>query len=252
MSDTTHDGRLRLVPLVSTLAGIEKPVLNLDQIFDLAMKDEVRLYVRLPSDRAAHVDHLLPMVTHRRSSLYRTSDLWGLSRYTPKSDLIHPEVTHVALDPDQAEELKTHRISEEAVFSSGLALHPNSALAQAGWWVPCQFGASLVICPAVMTTDTEKRRRGFRPRYLKTTPEDVFVDEQFTAKLPPIENDEEEDRFQLRSRAPAVFVLYVAAKHFYGPTRPDSVNQKTVMKWFNDHKNQAVAWASSNLKNTRS
>ena len=135
MSGTYQDSRLRLVPLVSTLASISKPMLDLDQILDLAMKGEVRFYVRLPPDKVTYGDAFLPVITNRRSSRYVVDASWW-SRYSPESSQIHPEVSHLALDLDQAEELKTSRLSVEAAFSSGLVPLPESALAQAGWWLP--------------------------------------------------------------------------------------------------------------------
>lgn len=219
MSDTYQDRRVRLVPLIATLASIEKPMLDLDQILDLAKKGDVRLYVRLPDHKVAYVDAHLPVITNRRSSSFRSDALWHLSRYWPEFGEIHSEVSHVALDPDQAEELKTNRLSAEMAFSSGLSPHPDSALAQGGWWVPCQFGASLVICPKVLETDIEKRRRGVRRNLLETTPEDVYVDERAAALLEYPQASFHEDPLYLRTRAPGVYALYRAAAKFYEPLK---------------------------------
>ncbi|MDE2465022.1 MAG: hypothetical protein KGO02_15075, partial [Alphaproteobacteria bacterium] len=146
MNGANHD-ELRLMPLLAALENISKPALNLEQVLDLAMKGDVGLYVRIPPGRVAYVDPSIPVITHRRSGPYFAID-WGLSFYHPRSDRIHPEVTHLALDPDQAEDLKLRTSTDEMVFSSGLSLHPDRILAESGWSVPCQYGASLVVCPA--------------------------------------------------------------------------------------------------------
>lgn len=216
MSGTYQDSRLRLVSLVSTLATISKPMLDLDQILDLAMKGEVRLYVRVPPDKVAYVDSFLPVITNRRSSRYVVDAQWGLSHYSPEFDQIHPEVSHLALDLDQAEELKTSRLSTESAFSSGLAAHPDPKLAQAGWWLPCQFRASLVICPTSVKTGIGKRSALVRRKVLKTTPEDVYVDERVAALLEYPQESIQDDPLCLSKRAPGVYVLYCAAAKFYG------------------------------------
>jgi len=226
MSDTYQDKRIRLVQLIATLANIEKPLLDLGQVFDLAMKGEVHLYVRLPPDKVAYVDELLPIVIHRRSSMY-FMDMGDFTRYSPLSHQIHPEVTHVAIDPDQAGELKTKRLTSDMAFASGLSLHPESMLAQEGWWVPCQFGASLVICPAPPESEAEKKRQRVRRNVLETTPEDVYVDERITALLECPHASIDDDPYYLRNRAPGVYVLYRAAANFYEPLNKAKNHEET-------------------------
>ena len=215
MSGTCQDSRLRLVPLIDTLASISKPMLDLDQILDLAIKGEVQLYVQLPSDKVAYVDDLLPVITHRRSSRYVVDASWHVSQYSPEFSQIHPEVSHLALDPDQAEELKTSGLSAETAFSSGLTPHHDSALAQAGWWLPCQFGASLVICPTAVKTGIETKRLIVRRKLLKTMPKDVYVDERVATMLEYPQASIQDDPLYLQKRAPGVYVLYCAAAKFY-------------------------------------
>jgi hypothetical protein len=227
MNGTYQDGRLRLVSLVSTLASISKPMLGLDQILDLAKKGDVRLYVRLPADKVAYVDELLPIVVHRRSSMY-VRDMGDFTRYSPLSHQIHPEVTHVALDPDQAEELKTKRRTEDMAFGSGLSLHPNGTLAEAEWWVPCQFGASLVICPVPPESEDEKKRQRVRRNVLRNTPEDVYVDEYVLTLLQDPLATNREDPFLLRRRAPGVYVLYCAARDYYAALKAKKISFKKV------------------------
>lgn len=230
MSGTDQDGRLRLVPLVTTLAGIEEPALDLNQVFELAMKGEIRLYVRIPSDMVTYVDPLLPVVTHRRSSLHFPDASWRFSLYSPRFSQIHPEVTYVALDPDQAEELKATRSTEEMVFSSGLSPHPDSTLAQAEWWVPRQFGSSLVVCPALPapTSEAELKRQRVRRTLLKTTPDDVYVDERFVSMLEDSHASIHDDPYYLRGRAPAVYVLFWAAKNYYAAMRANQITFEDV------------------------
>jgi len=231
MSDTYQDKRIRLVPLIATLGSIEKPLLNLDQLFNLAMKGEIHLYVRLPTDKVAYVDELLPIVTHRRSSMY-IRDMGDFTRYSPLSHQIHPEVTHVALDPDQAGELKTKQLTSDMAFASGLSIHPESTLAQEGWWVPCQFGASLVICPAPpeteTETETEKKRQRVRRVWLEATPKDVYVDEGIVALLTEPQASNLDDLFQYRDRAPGVYALYCAARDYRAALKAKQISFEVV------------------------
>lgn len=213
MSDTHQDDRLQLVPLVATLTSIEKPLLDLGQVFDLAMKGDIRLYVRLPPGKVAYVDEFLPIVVRRQSSMY-IRDMGDFTRYSPLSHQMHPEITHVALDPDQAGELKTKRVTSDMAFASGLARHPDSTLAQAGWWMPRQFGASLVICPAPPESEAEKKRQRVRRIWLKAAPEDVYVDENIVALLTDPQASSRDDPFHHRDRAPGVYVLYCAARDY--------------------------------------
>jgi len=83
MSDTNQVDRLRLVPLTTTLAGIEKPQLDLSVIFDLAFRGEIRLYARVPPGKVVYVDSFLPTIIHRRSSVF-LSDTGDLTRYNPQ------------------------------------------------------------------------------------------------------------------------------------------------------------------------
>lgn len=217
MRDTNQAGRLRLVALVASLAKVAKPLLNLDQMLDLAKKGEFRLYARIPPGKVAYVDELLPIVTHRRSSVYRADGSWHLSVYSPQSAQIRPEVSHVALDPDQAEDLRARRRTDEMVFASGLSAHPENTLGQAGWWVPSQFSTSLVICPILPAppSDAGKSRQRTRRISLKVVPEDVYVDERVIALLEEKSASLDDDPHYLRNRAPGVYALYQAAKRYH-------------------------------------
>lgn len=221
MSDTNQDDRLRLVPLVATLAEIEKPQLDLGNVLDMALRAEIRLYARVPTDKVVYVDKFLPIVTHRRSSVF-PQDLGDFTRYNPLSCQFHPEITHVALDPDHAGELKaaSHPTSDMA-FASGLMQHPDRTLAQAGWWVPCEFGASLVICPAPPESEAEKKRQRVRRLSLTTTPEDVYVDERVVAVLEDPHGTLDSDPFGLCRRAPGIYALYRVARHYHSAMEAD-------------------------------
>lgn len=222
MNGTNQDDRLRLVPLVATLAEMENPQLYLSQVLDLALREQIRLYRPVPPGKVAYVDASLPVVTHRRSSLF-FPPIGDFTRYDPKSAQIHPEVTHVALDPDHAKELKVEalRVSSDMAFASGLTRHPDDALALAGWLVPRQFGTSLVICPALPNTEKEERRQLVRRVYLTTTPEDIFVDERVFAVLAAPQGTEDNDPYTLCRRAPGVYALYFVAKHYHSAIKAD-------------------------------
>lgn len=72
--------------------------------------------------------------------------------------------------------------------------------------------------------------------------EDVPIDDQ--GLPPPMNTDRElEDPFQLQSRAPGVFVLYAAAKHFYGSGHVVSASQRNVESWLRDANNPIAKWA---------
>jgi hypothetical protein len=237
MSDTNQDDRLRLVPLVATLADIKKPSLNQDQIFDLAMKGEIRLYVRLPSEKVAYVDMFLPIVNHRRSSVWMR-DMGDFTRYNPLSSRIHREITHVALDCDQAGELKTGTTEEtktaeiktttEDAFASGLMQHPDDTLAQAGWLIPCEFGGSIVICPAPPESESEKKLQRVRRTSITTISEDVYVDAGIVALLTNPQASNRDDPFQYCDHAPGVYALYCAARDYHAALKEKRISFEVV------------------------
>jgi hypothetical protein len=206
MSGRYQEQRIRLVPLVSTLKNIAKPLLELDQILDLAASGEIRLYVRIPSDKVAYVDELLPIVIHRRSSLL-FRDMGDFDRYSPKTHQLHPEVTHLALDPDHAGELKTRGHTSDMAFASGLSEPIDERLAQAGWWVPCQFGKSLVVCAAPVQLEAGKWPKGVRRHWVTTEPDDVYVDACVVSLLEDPHGSVDDDPYYLRNRAPGVYAL---------------------------------------------
>jgi len=221
MSDTNQDDRLRLVPLVATLAEIEEPQLDLSKVCDLAIRGEIRFYTRVPPDKVVYVDDFLPIVIHRRSSV-SFRDMGDFTRYNPQSSQFHPEITHVALDPDHAGELKAaSHFTSDMAFASGLMQHPDLTLAQAGWWVPCQFGASLVVCPAPTEIDDKKKRQHVRRTLLGTTPEDVYVDERVIAMLEDPEGTLDSDPYSLCRRAPGIYALYCVARHYHHAMEAD-------------------------------
>lgn len=234
MGGANPDARLRLVPLISTFVSITKPLLELDQVFDLAKRGEIRLYVRIPPDKVAYVDGSLPIVSHRRSGTYRSDGSWYLSYYWPQSSQIRPELTHVALDPDQAEDLKREGLTSEMVFSSGLQPHPEGALAQAGWLAPCQYGTSLVICPTLPTPTSavEKRTQRVRRSLLKARPEDILIDERVISLLQ--DPSSPDDPFCHRERAPLVHALYAAAERFHGALKEKTISFEVVQDYMVD------------------
>lgn len=224
MSSSSHD-ELRLMPLVATLESIAKPALNLEQVLGHAMKGEVGLYVRLPPHMVAHVDTSIPIIPHRRTSRYIPPDQFFCT-YSTRSYWLHPEVTHVALDPDLAEDLKLKGSTDETIFPSGLSPHPDKIMAEAGWLVPCHFDASLVICPPPLATGTEKRR--VRRRCLKATLEDIQVDERILGLLDGSHGSHNDDPYFLRDRSHGMYVLYLAAKRYYAALKAKTVDIKMV------------------------
>lgn len=229
MIDAYQDKRIRLVPLIATLASIEKPLLALGQVYDLAMKGEVHLYVQIPTDKIAYVDSSQPIVIHPRSRMF-TSDTGfsGFLAHSPFSYKSHPEVTHLTLDPVQAEELKTRRITGHNAFASGLSLHPDSLLAQAGWSVPCQFGALLVIGPAPPELEAENKITYVSVLWLQVTPEDVYVDARIVALLTEPQAPDLDDLFQYRDRAPGVYTLYCAARDYHAALKEKRISFKVI------------------------
>lgn len=222
MSSSSHD-ELRLMPLVATLESIAKPALNLEQVLGLAMMGEVSLYVRLPPDMVAYVDTSIPIIIRRRSSTYWPPDQY-LSVYSPRFGQIHPEVTHVALDTNQAEDLKLRASTDETIFHSGLSPHPDRVMGEAGWFAPCRFGASLVICP----TQAEKGRRTVRRSCLKATLEDIQVDERILGLLDGSHDSHNDDPYFLRDRSHGMYVLYLAAKRYYAALKAKTIDIKMV------------------------
>jgi len=226
MSNNDHK-ELRLLSLVAAIKSVAKPALTLEQVLDLAFKEEVRLYAKLPPGTVAHVDSSIPIVTHRRSGQYQPPDQF-LCRYSPRFGRIHPEVTHVALDPDQAKDLKLRTSTDEMAFSSGLSPHPDRILAEAGWLAPCQFDTSLVICPALLTNEAERRSHTVRRKRLKATLEDILVDERILSLLDGSQGSRNEDRYFLRDRSHGMYVLYLAARRHYAALKAKTVDIKVV------------------------
>lgn len=222
-----NQDELRLMPLLAAVESIAKPAFNLEQILSLAVMGEVCLYVQLPPERVVYVDPRIPIITRRRSGAHFELD-WGLSFYSSRSGLIHPEVTHLALDPDQAEDLKQRKSTDEMVFCSGLSLHPDGILAEAGWLVPCQFGASLVVCSASLSTEVEKNRRSVRRVMLRSTLEDILVDERILDLLDGSQGSRNDDPFGLRARSPGMYVLYCAAKRYHAALKAKAIDIEMV------------------------
>jgi len=106
-------------------------------------------------------------------------------------------------------------------FTSGLMQRSGHTLAQAGWLVPCQFGASFVICPAPSSTESERKRLNVRRIYLTTTPEDVYIDERVVAVLADPQGTLDSDPYGFCRRAPGVYALYRVAKHYYAAIKAD-------------------------------
>lgn len=230
MSGTNKDDRLRLVPLVKMLAKAEKPQHGLSEIFDLAFRGKIRLYRRVPADNVVYVDLLMPIITHRRSSMF-PRDMGYFNRYSPKYDQIHPEIKYVALDPDHADELKAgSRVSSDTAFASGLMEHPDHVLAQLGWLVPCQFSTALVVCPTVPDVEIEERRRLVRHVLLTTTPEDVYVDERILAAPTDPQAPPDNDPYSLCRRAPGVYALHCIARHYHSAIKADRTKFAQVQK----------------------
>lgn len=222
MSNNNHE-ELRLLSLVAAFKSVAKPALTLEQLLDLAFIGGISLYVRLPPGMVAHVDPWIPIITHRRSGPYQPPDQF-MCRYSPRFGQIHPEVTHVALDPDQANDLKLRASTDETAFSSGLSPHPDRIMAEAGWLAPCQFDTSLVICPAFLTTDAERRSKTVRRKWLKATLEDIQVDERILDLIDGSQDSRNDDPYFLRDRSHGMYVLYLAARRYYAALKAKTLD----------------------------
>ncbi|WP_159082235.1 hypothetical protein [Rhodanobacter thiooxydans] len=62
---------------------------------------------------------------------------------------------------------------------------------------------------------------------------------------PPATWSDKDDPFNLRSRAPGVFVLYVAAKHFFGSEGTDPASQRAVADWIKRPSALVQEWIST-------
>ncbi|MEW9623201.1 hypothetical protein [Rhodanobacter geophilus] len=72
--------------------------------------------------------------------------------------------------------------------------------------------------------------------------EDVPEEDQPLPPPLPMMKLEEDDPFNLRSRAPAVFVLYAAAKYFFDEPRYPPIKQNLLEDWFSDRRVPVIAW----------
>ncbi|BDU22238.1 hypothetical protein [Dyella sp. GSA-30] len=259
MSDIDLNGRIRLVPLVATLAGISRPALDLDLVLTLALEGKVQLYARVPPDRVVYVDSTLPVTTGRRFSGPWTGVMGGdEARYTPQSDRILPDVNFLRLDGDLAEDFQmTVRWTRagwasDITFPSGLQPHRRADLAKEGWLEPCEFGTALVVCPALTPEEVEQWHRVSR-KHLRVPLDDVYVDEQVTVILKygyaPI-RDASEYLYQVEG----VYVLYCAAALFYAElkdaprgTKKNTSKKTAARSTQNDIVERAAAWMREKL-----
>jgi len=226
MSNNNHE-ELRLLSLVAAIKSIAEPALTLEQVLDLALKKEVRLYAKLPPGIVTHVNSSLSIVMLGAEMSYQISEAVALN-YSFNSPHIHPEVTHVVLDPLEAETFKVWKATTAKAFISGLKSHPDSSLAKIGWLVPCQFDGPLVTCPTSPRTETEKRRGRTRSNVIEVTLDDIQVNERLLDLLDGSLRSLSDVPHFLRERTYGVYVLYCAAKQHHAALKAKTIDIKEV------------------------
>ena len=242
MSDTDPQTRIRLVSLALTPSGTPRPKQDVDRAFEFAMGGEVRLYAALPPGKKTYVNPGLRVVTKsdRGHTTHKVDGSSAMADYSDRADLIQPDVTYVALDPDHVKDLRTLRRAEGSTFPSGLAPHPIEALARDGWMVPRQFPSSLDLCSAAEAAEGRTRTMADRTGGITISyptgginfePMDILVDERDIALLENQQASDRDDPYHLQDRSPGVFVLYCAAERYYEQLEREEVTREDVAMW---------------------
>jgi hypothetical protein len=239
---TEHDAPVDLVPLVEIAAEAsqQRHILALAAAFT-----RPSLYIQIPSGKAAYSSNLKRSVHDDTSwqTQQRVAEARSKGVLVIRNPTLCHDISFVALAPEDVRRLAITGVVHLQQFIGGI----KAISAQGG----------LEYMPAVLCLRPALEPVGSSPLILDS-PEhatrvelrDVLLDRSTMGLLTDFADaDEGDNPFNLRVRAPGVFVLYAAAKHFFGPNPPDSFDQGSVKKWLLDDRNQAVSWACRSFNN---
>ncbi len=265
MSEAKQDRRLRLVPLVFTEQGIPRSGQEIDLVLNWAARGKTRLYIEVPPTDVAYADPNFTAGRRPSGTEMRTLSTNGSEfrehmgkppRITRHDDddsslmitlggEVHPEVTHLALGPWHAEELRTQYRTTLNIFPASLKPHSDARLAQQGWLISSQIPSALRLCSSDRVTDgvvtslLVDQHLGSKARFhseLSSSPAvveqkniliDALLEDELTVKL----GKPQEDPYGLRDGAYGVYLLYCAAENFYRLLVNEQVQRDDVELW---------------------
>lgn len=232
---------IRLVPLMDAAPDTERR----QQILGLAAGGKVRLYTQVPPGLMAYAERHAASEDADHDSHYAHHSITlpeklAIDQARREGRPVYPdplpEVAFVALKSSDARTLLTSRSVLSQVFFHGLRFPPAVAHQPLDVYVPVKF--STMIC---LQTDAD----GHPPRpwvpptgaqTLRLTWDDVRIDDQVPSSLKTLMAMDRspralDDPHDLRERAPGVFVLYAAARHFYPSGMNRKIKREEVTTW---------------------
>lgn len=281
MSGVEQDPTAHLVSLIEVAPDPRQQ----DRILTLAADGEVRLYVPKSPGLDVYVasskHHLYYGITRLLEERVDETQLG--SSPTPTNPVLSSEIQYLALVPLDALRLLNGWLAIVEWFDGGLkvtrsdAMHPHGRLEYVAArfffgregailnddgtpWFGLQVNRRDVLldrrmlgltvdsnansAPSVATSaiDTRAGAISYQPEPRLSLDESI---KEKPLASPSLAMQEVEDAFQLQSRAPGAFVLYSAAKHFFGPNHADTASQRAVANWIKNPSVQIRDWIST-------
>jgi hypothetical protein len=236
----SHEEPIRLVSLTTSLTNATKR----NRLLQLAAKGEASLYVSVPPGKVAYAESL--GIDRPRTILTNRFDRTrALTRHQASGGgpaitypVAHPEIRFLKLKPIDAASLKAAGTVDVHWFSAGLKLQSTDAEDSEGWLVPYTFLPPFCLRSAELSGQESPFDLGLiidaAPEHtLKIGSGDLYIDARIPAALMSGSPSPEvvDDPYGLVDRAPGVFVLYCAAKHFYGNEASPKGSRDEVMEW---------------------
>ncbi|UJM85099.1 hypothetical protein [Rhodanobacter denitrificans] len=203
------------------------------------------LYIQIPSGKAAYSSNLKRSVHDDTSwqTQQRVAEARSKGVLVIRNPTLCHDISFVALAPEDVRRLAITGVVHVQRFIGGV-----KAISAQG--DPEYMHAVLCLRPALEPVGSSPLILDSPEHATRVELRDVLLDRGAMGLLTGLADaDGGDNPFNLQVRAPGVFVLYAAAKHFFGPNPPDSFNQGTVKKWLLDHRNQAVSWAYRSFNN---
>lgn len=233
MSDR-HQGRG--VQLVSLMKGLPNAK-SRDRLLTLATHGSVHLFVAVPPGQVVYGESLglgASRSYHQAQALAKIA----LGAEGIAYPAVYLDIRFLALKPSQAAALQAAGTVNVHWFQSGLQLHAADKDHLNGWLEPHTLFPPFCLRPAKQAEEDallppDPIMDALPAHTLTIGLEDIYIDAQVPAALMSGAASAEvvDDPHELVDRAPGVFVLYCAAKHFYGAQASPQGSRDEVFKW---------------------